>query len=138
MDVIARAVEALRRGGLIALPTETVYGLGADAENREAVRRIFAAKGRPADHPLIVHVGDVALLGRFAREVPETAARLAVRFWPGPLTLVLPRAPGVADEVSGGHDTIALRMPDHPLALAVLRAFGGGVAAPSANRFGRL
>ena len=132
------AVAALRRGEVIGLPTETVYGLAADASNAVAVARVFALKGRPADHPLIVHLGDVALLEAWAREVPAAARTLAARFWPGPLTLVLPRAAPVLDAVTGGQDTVALRMPAHPLARAVLQAFGGGLAAPSANRFGRI
>jgi L-threonylcarbamoyladenylate synthase len=132
------AVAALRRGDVIGLPTETVYGLAADASDPAAVARVFALKGRPADHPLIVHLGDVALLDVWAREVPAAARTLAARFWPGPLTLVLPRAALVLDAVTGGQDTVALRMPAHPLARAVLQAFGGGLAAPSANRFGRI
>lgn len=133
-----RAVTVLRGGGLVAFPTETVYGLGADARNPEAVARIFSAKGRPADHPLIVHLADASQLTGWAQNIPRAAWRLAKAFWPGPLTLVLPRAPGVLDAVTGGLDTVALRVPDHPLALALLDAFGGGVAAPSANRYGRV
>jgi len=128
------AVDALRRGGLIGLPTETVYGLGADASNPAAVARIFAAKQRPADHPLIVHLHRAAQLEQWARAIPAAARRLAEAFWPGPLTLVLPRADTVSDAVTGGLDTVALRVPAHPLALEVLEAFGGGIAAPSANR----
>lgn len=128
------AVDALRRGGLIGLPTETVYGLGADASNPAAVARIFAAKQRPADHPLIVHLHRAAQLEQWARAIPAAAWRLAEAFWPGPLTLVLPRADTVSDAVTGGLDTVALRVPAHPLALEVLEAFGGGIAAPSANR----
>jgi len=135
---IERAVAILRRGGLVAFPTETVYGLGADAQRAEAVERIFAAKGRPSDHPVIVHVPAGADLGRWAARVPVAAERLAERFWPGPLTLVLPRGPRVPDAVTGGQNTVALRVPDHPLALALLSAFGDGIAAPSANRFGRV
>jgi L-threonylcarbamoyladenylate synthase len=135
---IARAAEVLRRGGLVAFPTETVYGLGAAARDPAAVRRIFAAKGRPADHPVIVHLPDAAHLARWAKEVPEAALRLAARFWPGPLTLILPRAGGVPDEVTGGQPTVGLRVPDHPVARALLAAFGDGIAAPSANRFGRV
>jgi L-threonylcarbamoyladenylate synthase len=137
-ELIADAVAALRRGECIGLPTETVYGLAADARNPAAVRRIFALKGRPADHPLIVHLPSLQHLDRFARAVPEAARQLAASHWPGPLTLVLKRQPEVPLEVTGGQDTIALRVPDHPLALAVLRAFDGGLAAPSANRFGRI
>ena len=132
------AVAALRRGEVIGLPTETVYGLAADASDPAAVARVFALKGRPADHPLIVHLGDVALLDVWARAVPAAARTLAARFWPGPLTLVLSRAAQVLDAVTGGQDTVALRLPAHPLARAVLQAFGGGLAAPSANRFGRI
>jgi L-threonylcarbamoyladenylate synthase len=137
-DTLERAVECLRRGGLVALPTETVYGLGADAENELAVRRIFAAKGRPSTHPLIVHLPGADVLEEWAREVPEAARALAAAFWPGPLSLVLRRTARASDAVTGGQDTVALRVPDHPLTLQVLRAFGGGVAAPSANRFGRV
>jgi L-threonylcarbamoyladenylate synthase len=135
---ISRAVEILRRGGVIALPTETVYGLAANAEDELAVRRIFAIKGRPATHPLIVHVARAEALTAWARQVPEEAWRLASAFWPGPLTLVLPRTERATDAVTGGQDTVALRVPSHPVALAVLEALGGGVAAPSANRFGRV
>jgi L-threonylcarbamoyladenylate synthase len=135
---VARAVEVLRGGGLVALPTETVYGLGADAEQPEAVARIFAAKGRPSRHPLIVHLGDADLLDAWADSVPTEARLLADAFWPGPLTLLLWRSEKVIDEVTGGRPTVGLRVPDHPVALAVLAAFGGGVAAPSANRFGRV
>ncbi len=132
------AVIVLRKGGLVAFPTETVYGLGADARNPEAVARIFSAKGRPVDHPLIVHLADASQLTEWAQDIPHAAWRLAEAFWPGPLTLVLPRAPGVLDAVTGGLDTVALRVPDHPLALGLLDAFAGGVAAPSANRHGRV
>lgn len=139
---IARAVERLRAGGLVAFPTETVYGLGADADNQEAVRAIFAAKGRPADHPVIVHLADNAQLPHWAREIPPGAQQLADAFWPGPLTLILPRAAGVSDAVTGGQDRVGLRRPSHPVARALLDAFaeagGKGVAAPSANRFGRI
>jgi L-threonylcarbamoyladenylate synthase len=135
---IARAAEHLRDGSLVAFPTETVYGLGADAANPEAVRRIFAAKGRPADHPVIVHLGDAAQLTRWARSVPAVALRLAEAFWPGPLTLILPRASHVADVITGGQDSVGLRVPSHPVARELLAAFGGGIAAPSANRFGRI
>jgi L-threonylcarbamoyladenylate synthase len=135
---IENAVAVLRAGGLVAFPTETVYGLGADASNPEAVRKIFTAKGRPHDHPLIVHIADAVQLANWAREIPETAHELAKKFWPGPLTLILRRAPKVSDLVTGGQDTVALRVPSHPVAQALLRAFGGGIAAPSANRFGRV
>jgi L-threonylcarbamoyladenylate synthase len=136
--LIDRAVAILRRGGLVAVPTETVYGLAADASNPAAVRAIFAAKGRPADHPVIVHVADAAALDDWAREVPAAARRLAATFWPGPLTLVLKRAARVDDVVTGGQDTIGVRAPAHPWARALLQAFGGALAAPSANRFGRI
>lgn len=135
---IADAVSVLRRGGLVAFPTETVYGLGADASNPAAVARIYSVKRRPESHPLIVHIGDIAELDRWAREIPEHALKLASRFWPGPLTLVLRRVKGVGDEIAGGEDTIGLRIPGHPVALALLRDFRGGIAAPSANRFGRI
>jgi L-threonylcarbamoyladenylate synthase len=135
---IACAVDHLRAGRLVGFPTETVYGLGADAGNPDAVRRIFAAKGRPADHPVIVHLYDTSQLALWAREVPAGARDLATAFWPGPLTLILPRAQGVPDIVTGGQDKVGLRMPSHPVARALLRAFAGGIAAPSANRFGRI
>lgn len=138
MPPIKEAAAILRRGGLVAFPTETVYGLGADASNPAAVARIYRVKGRPSAHPVIVHIADAGQLRKWAREIPEHAARLAARFWPGPLTLVLQRAPGVGDQLTGGQDTIGLRVPGHPVALALLREFGGGIAAPSANRFGRI
>ncbi len=132
------AAAILRQGGLVAFPTETVYGLGADAENPQAVARIFAAKGRPADHPLIVHLASVAQIAHWAEDIPPAAWTLSRHFWPGPLTLILRRSPRVPDIVTGGQDTVGLRVPGHPLALALLEAFGGGIAAPSANRFGRV
>jgi len=135
---VGRAVDVLRCGGLVAFPTETVYGLGADASSVDAVHRLFAAKGRPGDHPVIVHLGDAGHLGEWASTVPDTAAVLARACWPGPLTVIVPRAAHVPDAVTGGLDTVGLRVPDQPLALALLREFGGGVAAPSANRFGRV
>jgi L-threonylcarbamoyladenylate synthase len=135
---IEHAVAVLRGGGLVAFPTETVYGLGADAANPVALGKIFAAKQRPHDHPLIVHIAEAAQFAVWARDIPATAHALARTFWPGPLTLVLKRAPGVSDLVTGGQDTIALRAPSHPMARALLTRFGGGVAAPSANRFGRV
>jgi L-threonylcarbamoyladenylate synthase len=133
---IEKAAGVLRAGGLVALPTETVYGLGANAEDPDAVARIFQVKGRPPSHPLIVHIGAAEQLGDWVEDVPATARLLAERFWPGPLTLVLRRGPRVPLEATGGLETVAVRMPDHPVALALLSAFGGGVAAPSANRFG--
>lgn len=135
---IAHAVALLRAGGLVALPTETVYGLGADARNPRAVARVFAAKDRPANHPLIVHLADVDQVGDWARDVPAAVRDLARHCWPGPLTVVLKRARGVPAAVTGGQDTVALRLPAHPLAQALLRAFGDGICAPSANRFGRI
>ncbi|WP_442770390.1 L-threonylcarbamoyladenylate synthase, partial [Zoogloea ramigera] len=138
MNDIQRAVQLLRQGELVALPTETVYGLGADALNPDAVAKIFAAKGRPSDHPLIVHLADASQIMTWAREVPKDAIALARAFWPGPLTLILKRDESVPDLVTGGQDTVGLRVPNHPVALELLRAFGSGVAAPSANRFGRI
>ncbi len=135
---IETAVQALRDGELVAFPTETVYGLGANAQNPAAVRKIFEAKGRPESHPLIVHLDSPRFLHRWVREVPEAATKLAERFWPGPLTMVLPRGPNVHDVVTGGQDTVAIRVPQHPMAQQLLTAFGGGIAAPSANRYGRL
>jgi len=135
---IEAAAAALRRGELVAFPTETVYGLGADARSPAAVARIFAVKGRPATHPLIVHVHDMEAARPLARGWPETALRLAARFWPGPLTLVLRRGTGVPAAVTGGQDTVALRVPAHPVAQALLAAFDGPIAAPSANRHGHV
>jgi L-threonylcarbamoyladenylate synthase len=137
-DQVARAVDVLRRGGLVAFPTETVYGLGADASNADAVRHLFAVKGRPADHPVIVHLADAAQLAEWAASVPPSARALAYVFWPGPLTVIVPRSARVPDAVTGGRDTVGLRVPGQPLAHALLTAFGGGIAAPSANRFGRV
>lgn len=142
--LITQAAARLRDGGVVAFPTETVYGLGADAGNPEAVRRVFEIKGRPADHPLIVHLAEAAHAAAWAAEVPETARLLMARFWPGPLTLVLPARDEVPREVTGGQDSVALRAPSHPLALSLLRALAGasghpvGLAAPSANRFGQV
>ncbi len=135
---IDAAVQALRDGDLVAFPTETVYGLGANAQNPAAVRKIFEAKGRPMSHPVIVHLDSPKYLHRWVSEVPAAATRLAERFWPGPMTLVMPRAANVHDIVTGGQDTVAIRVPSHPMAQQLLTAFGGGIAAPSANRFGRL
>src|SRR5690242_1353214 len=137
-DAIALAVRLLREGRLVAFPTETVYGLGADASNGDAVRRIFAAKGRPEDHPLIVHVEGLDAAQRWAANMPEGARALAQAFWPGPLTLIVPRADGVLDAITGGQASVGLRSPAHPVARALLAAFGGGIAAPSANRFGHV
>ncbi len=135
---LAAAVALLRAGRLVAVPTETVYGLAADARNPEAVRGIFAAKGRPANHPLIVHLPDAAHLSRWAVDIPETAWRLAEAFWPGPLTLLLPKAPDVPGEVTGGRPSIGLRVPAHPVMHALLVRLDGGLAAPSANPYQRL
>ncbi|HSW70244.1 MAG TPA: L-threonylcarbamoyladenylate synthase [Gammaproteobacteria bacterium] len=135
---ITKAVLLLRAGGLVALPTETVYGLGADASNPEAVRKIFLAKQRPSDHPIIVHIAHVSQMTDWARDIPEQALLLARAFWPGPLTLILKKAPEVSSILTGNQETIGLRIPNHPVALAVLKEFGGGIAAPSANRFGRI
>jgi L-threonylcarbamoyladenylate synthase len=135
---VARAVEVLRAGGLVAFPTETVYGLGADATSPDAIHRLFAVKRRPAHHPVIVHLGDPAMLEEWGVDVDDHAHALATACWPGPLTVVVRRAPQVVDAVTGGRSTVGLRVPDQPLALDLLRAFGGGVAAPSANRFGRV
>ena len=132
--MIARAVQILRSGGLVAFPTETVYGLGADATNASAIRRVFQVKGRPATNPLIVHVADESVARRYARTWPPAAAKLAAEFWPGPLTLVLPKRDSIVADVTAGLDTVGLRSPDHPLALELLRAFDGPVAGPSANR----
>ena len=134
---VGRAAEILRAGGLVAFPTETVYGLGADASNAAAVGRIFTAKGRPADNPLIVHVADAEAAIALARAVPPKARRLMQAFWPGPLTLLLPKAAHVADGVTRGLPTVGVRVPDHPVALALLRAAGVPVAAPSANVSGK-
>lgn len=135
---IQKAAVILQQGGLVAVPTETVYGLGADASNPDALRKIFRAKQRPMDHPLIVHLGNVAQLPHWAREIPEKAVILAKNFWPGPLTLILKKADHVSDLVTGNQDTIGLRVPNHSVALALLNEFGSGIAAPSANRFGRI
>jgi L-threonylcarbamoyladenylate synthase len=131
---IAAAAQVLRDGGLVAFPTETVYGLGADASRDDAAAKIFAVKGRPRAHPLIVHIERD--IGAWAREVPEAAHRLLAAAWPGPLTVILKRGPRVALATTGGTDTVGLRVPAHPMAQALLHAFGGGIAAPSANRFG--
>jgi L-threonylcarbamoyladenylate synthase len=136
-SIIARAAACLREGGLVAFPTETVYGLGVNALDAVAVRRLFAAKDRPASDPLIVHLADSASLERVAREIPDVALRLAERFWPGPLTIVLPRGDEVPSEVAAGGNTVAVRVPVHPVAQALLRAAAIPIAAPSANLFSR-
>jgi L-threonylcarbamoyladenylate synthase len=138
-EELAQAAAILESGGLVAFPTETVYGLGADAENPAAVARIYAAKGRPQDHPVIVHVAPGADLAHWAAEIPPEAGQLAEAFWPGPLTMILKRAAHIPDAVSGGQDTVGIRCPAHPVAIALLQTFKGGkggIAAPSANKFG--
>jgi len=141
-SLVPEAARCLHAGDLVAFPTETVYGLGADAANPAAVAKIFALKGRPADHPLIVHFADPLAIAQWAREVPPGAMTLAARFWPGPLTIILRKAARVPGAVTGGQDTVGLRCPSHPVALELLREFArigsGAVAAPSANRFGHV
>ncbi len=141
-DALTNAAQLLQSGTLVAFPTETVYGLGADATNAEAVARIYAVKGRPADHPLIVHLADMQDIADWAEEIPDYAIDLARSFWPGPMTLILKRSDLAKDFITGGQTTVGLRVPDHTLALAFLNAFkkigGKGVAAPSANRFGHV
>lgn len=135
--VIDRAGEILRRGGLVAFPTETVYGLGADALDAQAAAKIYAAKGRPSDNPLIIHIADWEAIGRIVSEIPENAEKLARAFWPGPLTMILPKSDRVPLATTGGLSTVAVRMPDHEIARALIRAGGGYIAAPSANTSGR-
>ena len=141
-DAMARAAQSLKSGSLIAFPTETVYGLGADATNQQAVARIYEVKGRPADHPLIVHVGDMQDIAQWSDEIPDYAIALARTFWPGPMTLILKRSPLAQDFITGGQETVGLRVPNHVVALALLNEFkkigGKGIAAPSANRFGHV
>jgi L-threonylcarbamoyladenylate synthase len=141
-DSLMQAAQALHEGLLVALPTETVYGLGADATNPAAVARIYEVKGRPSDHPLIVHLADMQDMGEWASEIPDYAIALARTFWPGPMTLILPRTALAQDFITGGQETVGLRVPNHTIALALLAAFkkigGKGVAAPSANRFGHV
>jgi L-threonylcarbamoyladenylate synthase len=142
LEAIATAAQALRDGALVAFPTETVYGLGADARNPAALRRLYATKGRPDEHPVIVHLAAADALSRWTRDIPAFATALADAFWPGPLTLILPRAEDVSDLLTGGQDSIGLRVPAHPVARGLLARFveigGDGIAAPSANRFGRI
>ena len=137
---ISASVEALYKGGLVAFPTETVYGLGADANNDDAVRKIFKVKGRPTNHPLIVHISSYTQLSMWARDIPDYAKNLAEKFWPGPLTLILKNSGFASSYVTGGHESIGVRVPSHPLALELINSFaktgGFGIAAPSANRFG--
>ena len=135
---VRRAAQILRAGGLVAFPTETVYGLGADASSAKAIARLYEVKRRPSDHPVIVHFSDAAGAFSWAQDVPETARKLAGKFWPGPLTLILKRSPKAHDFVTGGQDTVGLRVPSHPIAHQLLKEFGGGIAAPSANRFGKV
>jgi L-threonylcarbamoyladenylate synthase len=134
--VISSASAALKAGHLIAIPTETVYGLGADATNQSAVKRIYEVKGRPEDHPLIVHIASLDQMDQWAIDIPEFAIKLARDFWPGPMTLVLRRSAKAKDFITAGQETVALRVPAHPIALALLKEFNEGIAAPSANRFG--
>lgn len=142
VDTLQVAARTLLDGNLVAFPTETVYGLGADASNKQAVARIYEAKGRPADHPLIVHVHSMQAMGEWAEEIPDYAISLARDFWPGPMTLIFKRSALAQDFITGGQDTVGIRVPDHVVALALLEAFynlgGKGVAAPSANRFGHV
>jgi L-threonylcarbamoyladenylate synthase len=135
---VRRAAEILRAGGLVAFPTETVYGLGADASNADAMVRLYRVKGRPADHPVIVHFQSLERALAWTRDAPPAAIVLAERFWPGPLTLILKRSEKAGDFVTGGQPSVGIRVPSHPIAQALLKEFGGGVAAPSANRFGHV
>ena len=137
-DDINRAVAVLKKGGVVAFPTETVYGLGADAANPQAVEKIFAAKGRPLNHPVIVHLAQSQDIDHWACDIPSQARKLAEHFWPGPLTLILKKAPQVSKVITGGQDTIGLRVPSHPIAQQLLKSFGSGIAAPSANKFGHV
>lgn len=136
-EAYEEAAKCLRQGGLVAFPTETVYGLGGNALEEEAAKKIYAAKGRPSDNPLIIHIAEVSALEELAREIPEVALRLAERFWPGPLTMILPKSEKVPMGTTGGLDTVAIRMPDHPVALELIRTSGLYLAAPSANTSGR-
>lgn len=136
-EAYEEAAQCLKRGGLVAFPTETVYGLGGNALEEEAARKIYAAKGRPSDNPLIIHIAEVSALEELASQVPEVAIRLAERFWPGPLTMILPKSEKVPLGTTGGLDTVAIRMPDHPVALQLIRTSGLYLAAPSANTSGR-
>jgi len=142
VETLVRAAHALRSGSLVAFPTETVYGLGADASDAKAVERIYQVKGRPKDHPLIVHVANMQAIEDWVEDVPDFAISLARAFWPGPMTLILKRSALAEDFITGGQETVGLRVPNHPIALALLREFqklgGKGIAAPSANRFGHV
>lgn len=135
---IAAAAQALTDGQLVGMPTETVYGLAADARNAQAIEAVFRAKGRPADHPVILHIHQLDELNQWAKDIPDSAYQLAEAFWPGPMTLILPKTDDVLDLVTGGQDSIGIRMPAHPMAQALLQQFGHGVIAPSANQFGHL
>jgi L-threonylcarbamoyladenylate synthase len=137
-DAISNAAAALQAGALVAFPTETVYGLGADATNESAVAHIYSVKGRPADHPLIVHIGQLSQLDQWAIDIPDYAIALARDYWPGPMTLILKRSTKAKDYITGGQDSVGIRIPANPIALALLREFAGGIAAPSANRFGAI
>ena len=135
--IIEFAGNILKQGGLVAFPTETVYGLGGDALNKESSRKIYSAKGRPSDNPLIVHIADMEMLGAIVEKIPETAEKLAAKYWPGPLTMIMNKSAKVPYETTGGLETVAVRMPKHPVALSLIRAAGGYVAAPSANTSGK-
>lgn len=137
-DSVEKAVQLLKEGNLVGLPTETVYGLGADASNSEALEKLFDAKGRPRSHPVIVHIADWRLLDAWVETIPQSVEQLAQRFWPGPLTMIFKKRSTVLSQVTGGQDTVAIRIPRHELTLELLRRFGGGIAAPSANKFGKL
>jgi L-threonylcarbamoyladenylate synthase len=141
-SALSDAARALKAGNLVAFPTETVYGLGADASNQLAVARIYKVKGRPTDHPLIIHISSINNLDKWAKDIPEYAIKLARKFWPGPMTLILPRTDLAKDFITGGQDNVGIRVPSHTVAQALLKAFesqgGYGVAAPSANRFGKV
>ena len=142
LSTLKEAAKSLKQGNLVAFPTETVYGLGADATNKDAVARIYDVKGRPTGHPLIVHISSINNLDKWAQQIPEYAITLARTFWPGPMTLILPRTELAKDFITGGQDNVGIRVPSHPLALSLLKEFeslgGLGIAAPSANRFGRV
>lgn len=137
MARLKEAGEIIRNGGLVAFPTETVYGLGGDALNPESSRKIYAAKGRPSDNPLIVHIADMEHLSRITKQIPKEAYKLAEHFWPGPLTMILPKSDEVPTQTTGGLDTVAVRMPSHPVAMAFIKEAGGYIAAPSANLSGK-
>jgi L-threonylcarbamoyladenylate synthase len=142
LSTLKEAANSLKQGNLVAFPTETVYGLGADATNKDAVARIYDVKGRPTGHPLIVHISSINNLDKWAQQIPEYAITLARTFWPGPMTLILPRTELAKDFITGGQDNVGIRVPSHPLALSLLKEFeilgGFGIAAPSANRFGKV